>query len=90
VQHGEFHLDIDETNSQPAVSVTASPGLIGISHEVLDNGNTVQVFSHSSVPVDAVVKAKDGRDLFTYFGLMPGESFYFKNDKPCTITAVAC
>jgi len=89
VQPGEFHLDIDETNSQPAVSVTADSAFVGISHEVLDNSNMVEVVSHSSVSVDAVVKAEDGRDLFTYSNLMPGESFYFEYDEPCTIAVTA-
>lgn len=85
--HGEFHLDIDRPNNQP--TVTASPGFISLSDEILDNSNTIQALSHSSVSVDAVVKAKDGRDLFTYFGLLPSESFYFEYEEPCTITVVA-
>ena len=85
--YGKSDRDIDEPNNQP--SVTASPGYISISPEILDDTNTVQVSSHSSVSVDAIVKAKDGRDLFTYFGLMPGETFYFEYEEPCTITAVA-
>jgi len=85
--HGEFHLDIDRSNNEPTVAVTVSPGLIALSAESLDNGTTVQAVSHSSVPIDAIVKARDMCD--TYWGLMPGEFFNFKSEEPCTITAVA-
>ena len=81
--------DINQPDNQPPVSVTASPGFISLSSEILDNGDTVQIISHSSVSVDVVVKAKDGRDLSTYFGLMPGESLYFEYEEPCAVTAVA-
>lgn len=85
--HGEFDLDINKPNNQPTASV--SPGYISLSHKILDNGNTVQVVSHSSVSLDVLVEAKDGRDLFTYFGLMPDESFYFEYEEPCTIIGTA-
>lgn len=84
-----FDPNIFKLNNQPPVSVTASPGYISLSAEILDNSNTVQVVSHSTVPVDAVVKAKDERDLFTYFRLMPGKSFYFEYEEPCTVIAAA-
>jgi hypothetical protein len=84
--HLDFHLH--ESSSEPNVTITAS-GFIGISPEILDNSNTVRIISHSSVPVDAVVKAGDGHDLFAYLGLMPGESFCFECGGSCTVVASA-
>ncbi len=84
--HGEFHLDVDKPNNEP--TVTVSPSFVSISADILDNSNTVLVVSNSSVPVDAEVITNDGRYLFTYSGLMPGCSFYFEYEEPCTITAV--
>jgi len=93
---GEWQIDFhpekpnsEKPNSEPAVTVTASGGYISISRQILDNSNTVQVVSTSSVPVDIVVRGEDGRELLTYFGLMPGEPFCFEYEQPCTIVAAA-
>lgn len=84
--HRDF--DLDDSSNEPNVTITAS-GFLSVSHEILDNGNTVQVVSHSEVPIDAVVKAGDGRDLFAYLGLMPGESFCFEYQEPCEVVVSA-
>jgi hypothetical protein len=87
--HSDSHVHFGESNTlepYPSVSIAVSPGVVGISSQVLDG--TVQVTSHSSVLVDAVVQAEDGCVLCTYRGLMPGEPFSFEYDgEPCTIVA---
>ena len=84
-----FDPNIFKPNNQPPVSVTASPGFISISAEKLDDSNDIQVVSHSTIPVNMIIHDKDGSVLFTYFGLMPSESFYFEYEEPCTVIAAA-
>lgn len=84
-----WHLDFDsESRNEPGVTVTAS-GFLSITPEILEDGDTLKVVSHSSGPVDVVVTAEDGRDLSTYFGLLPGETFGFECGGPCTVVASA-
>jgi len=83
------HLDFDlESRNEPVVTVTAS-GFLSITPEFLDDGDTLKVISHSSAPVDVVVTAEDGRDLSTYFGLLPSETFCFECEGLCTVVASA-
>ena len=82
----DFHSP--ESSNETTVNITSS-GFLSISSDILDDGNTVQVTSLSSDPVDVVVKDKDGRDIFTYSGLMPGENFNFKRAEHCTVIASA-
>lgn len=77
----------DKPNNEP--TVTATPGYISVSTETIDNTNKHLVISNSSISVDATVQAKDGRVLFTSWGLLPGSSFCFKSEEPLTITASA-
>lgn len=95
VIRGDWPLDIDLPGSsvelgEPGVIVTAYPGFIGLNTEILEDSNVVKVISTSSLPVDVVVKAEEGQDIFTYRGLMPSEYFLFEwHTGTCTVSAVA-
>lgn len=85
--HSDIHGNVTEARgNQP--TVTASGGFIAVSPQILDNG-TVQVTSNSTVPADATIKTRDGRYLFTYSGLLPGECFYFQPKQPCVVSVAA-
>lgn len=86
---GHWHGNTTELRDNQPTVATVSGGFVGISHKVLDNSNTVKVVKQSTVPMDVEVKVKDGRDLFTYRGLKPGESINFKYAEPCTVTGSA-
>jgi len=81
----DFHLHPEP--KEPHVTITAS-GFLSIYPEFLDDG-TIRITSNSSDPIDLIVEASDGRDLFTCNGLMPGESFSFNSEGVGQITASA-
>jgi len=90
------HTDINTDNSQnernnePEVTVTVSPDYIAVSSpEFLDDSNIAKVINYSTVPVDAVIKAEDGRDLFLFSGVQVNAPFYFRATESCTITVSA-
>jgi hypothetical protein len=84
--HQDFHLEPNPI--ERGVSITASPGFLSISPQILD-GDTLEVISNSSGPVDIVVNAEDGHALSAYSGLMPGEPCYLEYQEPCTVNASA-
>jgi len=86
--HNDFDINdiFDDTTNEPKMTVTAS-GFLSIYPEFLDN-NIVRVTSNSTLPVDVEAKAEDGREIFSYYGLKPGESFYFQIDDSCTTCTI--
>lgn len=83
----DFHAE--EVEREQGVTVTAIPGYISAHTWTPDNSNWHLVVSDSSVPVDAVAKAKDEHVLYTYENLKPGGSFWFESEEPFIISVVA-
>jgi hypothetical protein len=78
-----------ESKVIPEVTVTADEGFLSVTPQFLDNGE-LQVTSTSSMPVNVVIETKEGNQLLSVIGLLPGDSFSYTPLEPlppCTVTA---
>jgi hypothetical protein len=85
----EWHFSENNESGVSRVTVTYSPGIIGIDASEPDVNGLSLVTSHSNVNVDAIVIDKHGNKLFSVEDIPPEGFFWLDTEQSHQVTVTA-